>query len=87
VKGEFVYELLGERGNVSQRILQSRDRHEAALSAYLDRRFEEAIREFEEAAKIRPGDKASKVLQERAEVYLHVPPSPDWDGTFFQAQK
>jgi adenylate cyclase len=87
VKGEFVYELLGERGNVSQRILQSRDRHEAALSAYLDRRFEKAIREFEEAAQIRPGDNASNVLRKRAEIYLHVPPSPDWDGTFFQAQK
>ena len=87
MKGEFVYELLGERGKVAEGMLQARDRYEAALGAYLDGRFEEAIGGFEEAAQIRPGDKASLTLQGRAETYLQVPPPTDWDGIFVQTQK
>jgi adenylate cyclase len=86
-KGEFVYEPLGERGQVPEEMLRARDRYELALDAYLDRRFEEAMEGFEEAAQIRQGDKASLTLHGRAETYLKAPPPEDWDGIFVQTQK
>jgi len=85
--GESVYELLGESGKVTDDILRARDRYEAALEAYLNRRFEEAIRGFEEAAQIREKDKASVTMRKRAEMYLKSPPSKDWDGVFVHTEK
>jgi len=85
--GESVYELLGESGKVTEDILRARDRYEAALEAYLNRRFEEAIRGFEEAAKIREKDKASVTMRKRAEMYLQSPPPKDWDGVFVHTEK
>ena len=86
-KGEFVYELLGESGKVAETVLRARDRYEAALDAYLDRRFQEAIRGFEEAAQIRQEDRAPSGLRGRAETYLKTPPPNDWDGIFVQTKK
>ena len=86
-KGEFVYELLGESGKVADTVLRARDRYEAALDAYLDRRFQEAIRGFEEAAQIRQEDRAPISLRGRAETYLKTPPPNDWDGIFVQTKK
>jgi adenylate cyclase len=86
-QGAFVFELLGERQKTDEAILRARDRHEAALDAYLDRRFEVAIEGFEEAAEIRPRDRASLTLRERAEMYLETPPPDDWDGVFVQTRK
>ncbi len=86
-KGEFVYELLGESGKVVEDMLRARDRYEAALDAYLDRRFEEAIKAFEDAVNLRPPDKAALALRGRAEMYLKAPPPKGWDGVFVQTKK
>jgi adenylate cyclase len=86
-KGEFVYELLGEGGKVAEGILRARDRYEAALDAYLDRRFAEAIMGFQEAAQLRHKDSASLSLGQRAEGYRRAPPPKDWDGVFVQHEK
>jgi adenylate cyclase len=86
-KGEFVYELLGEGGKVAEGILRARDRYEAALDAYLDRRFAEAIMGFQEAAQLRHEDSASLTLGQRAEDYHRAPPPKDWDGVFIQHEK
>ena len=86
-QGEFVYELLGKSGKVGDRMLQARDRYQTALDAYPDRRLEEAIEGFEEAAQIRPKDKAALTLRERAEAYLEMPPPKDWNGIFVQTKK
>lgn len=86
-KGEFVYELLGESGKVAEGTLRARDRYETALDAYLGRRFEEAMKGFEEAARIRGEDKASVTLCGRAQIYLKTPPPKDWDGIFIQTEK
>lgn len=86
-QGAFVYELLGERQKADEAILRARDRYETALDAYLDRHFEEAIKGFEEAATIRPHDRASLTLRERAETYLRTPPPDEWDGVFVQTRK
>ncbi|NIQ40340.1 MAG: hypothetical protein GTN81_17415 [Proteobacteria bacterium] len=86
-KGEFVYELLGESGKVPEGILNVRDRYEKALDAYLEHRFEEAMKGFEEAAKIGQNDRPSLTLRGRAEMYLKKPPPKDWDGIFVQTKK
>jgi adenylate cyclase len=86
-KGEFVYELLGEKGKTAEETLRWRDLYEEALDAYLDRRFDQAIKGFEATAKTRQKDKASGILRERAETYLKNPPPADWTGVFVQSQK
>jgi adenylate cyclase len=86
-KGEFVYELLGEKGKAAKETLRWRDLYEKALDAYLDRRFEQAVEGFEEAAQIRQADRASLTLRERAETYVTIPPPEDWNGVFLQSQK
>jgi adenylate cyclase len=86
-KGEFVYELLGEKGKTAEETLRWRDLYEEALDAYLDRRFDQAMKGFEATAKTRQRDKASGILRERAETYLKNPPPADWTGVFVQSQK
>ncbi len=86
-KGEFVYELLGESGKVPEGMLHMRDQYEKALDDYLERRFEEAVKGFEEAAKTGQNDRASLTLHGRAEMYLKNPPPADWDGIFLQTKK
>ncbi len=86
-KGEFVYELLGESGKVAKGMLHMRDRYEKALDDYLERRFEEAMKGFEEAAKTGQNDRPSLTLRGRAEMFLKTPPPKDWDGIFVQTKK
>jgi adenylate cyclase len=86
-KGEFVYELLGQKGKVGEDALRARDQYEAALDAYLNRQFEKAIKGFKGAAKIGQNDRASFTLCGRAEMYLKNPPPKGWDGIFVQTKK
>ena len=54
--------------------------NEAAMAAYLDRRFSEAARMFEEIGRRLPDDFASGKLSERCRQYEKEPPPADWDG-------
>jgi len=56
------------------------DMNEAAMEAYLDRRFAEAARIFEDVGRRLPGDFASSQLRDRCRQFEKEPPAADWDG-------
>ena len=58
----------------------------SGLSAYESAKFKEGIALFEEALKLNPADKASKVLLSRCQILLERP-QPDWDGVWSMESK
>lgn len=56
------------------------------LSAYESAKFADGIALFEEALKVNPSDKASKVLLSRCRILLERP-QPDWDGVWSMESK
>jgi adenylate cyclase len=59
------------------------DVYERALDAYRAQRFEEALG----LLRSRDGDPPSRVLAERCERFLSMPPPPDWDGIWVAREK
>ncbi len=57
------------------------------LAAYKQRKWDEAIGNFEEALKIDPADGPSELYLERARNYKETPPPEDWDGVFTMTTK
>ncbi|MBV9481254.1 MAG: zinc ribbon domain-containing protein [Acidobacteria bacterium] len=85
--GTEVYELLGERGDVTAERLCARDLYEEALAAYFARRFREASVGFGKAAAVSPADQAAKMMAQRAGELARVPPPYDWNGVFTYTSK
>lgn len=77
-----VYELIGGAGEHPARE-QAGSAYELALEAYLERRFEKALRIVES----QPHDPPSRVLAQRCRGFLTEPPPPDWDGTYISRTK
>lgn len=57
------------------------------LAAYKQRKWDEAVRAFEEALKISPSDGPSALYLDRAKNYRENPPPEDWDGVFVMTTK
>jgi tetratricopeptide (TPR) repeat protein len=57
------------------------------LSAYKQRKWDDAIKAFEMALKIEPNDGPSKLYLERTQNYKQSPPNDDWDGVFTMTTK
>ena len=57
------------------------------LTAYKQRKWDEAIRAFERALSIDPNDGPSDVYLERANEFKKTPPPDDWDGVFVMKTK
>lgn len=57
------------------------------LTAYKQRKWDEAIKAFEMALKIVPDDGPSAVYLDRANQYRENPPPDDWDGVFVMKTK
>jgi adenylate cyclase len=85
--GSDVFELLGSAGSVDTPILEARDCYEQALEYYFKLEFEKAAKGFAEAARMRPGDRAAEVLQQRAISYAATPPLDGWNGVYVQTKK
>jgi adenylate cyclase len=77
-----VYELLGAKGRVADR-LESARRYEAAFDAYLRRDFTAALRILE----AQEDDGPSGVLARRCHAFLASPPPVYWDGTYVATSK
>ncbi|MDF1665683.1 MAG: adenylate/guanylate cyclase domain-containing protein [Planctomycetota bacterium] len=86
-EGLDVYELLAQKGMLSEDQAQSRDRYESALSLFHDRQFSEAVAVLASLAEKAPEDKAIQLLQSRAKQCLDSPPGDDWTGVFKQLVK
>ena len=57
------------------------------LTAYKQRKWEEAIRSFQQALTIDPDDGPSDVYLTRAKQFRENPPPDDWDGVFVMTTK
>ncbi len=61
--------------------------YNAGLAAYKQRKWEDAINNFEEALKMEPNDGPSGLYLERARAFKLNPPPDDWDGVFTMTTK
>ena len=78
-----IFELLAQKGALSPEQAKARDRFEAGLKLYRDRRFSEALAIFQTDVT----DGPSRTFAERCARFTGEPPGPDWDGTYEMATK
>ncbi len=57
------------------------------LTAYKQRKWDEAIRAFEKALSINPGDGPSDLYLKRSLTCKENPPPENWDGVFTMTTK
>jgi adenylate cyclase len=78
-----IFELLGTPNtalpDAQQRMLQL---YAEAMTAYHQRRWDEAFELFKHCRVLCPADGPSLVMSERCKLYRDAPPPEDWDGAF-----
>jgi len=79
---EVVFELVGKKGELTPQYLESRDKYRQGLSAYRDRRWDDALGAFNASLEAMPGDGPSIALINRIKGLKVDPPSGDWDGSW-----
>ena len=79
---EVVFEIFGRKGDVTAERLSARDKYLEGLSAYRDRRWDDALAAFNASLEAMPGDGPSMALINRIEGLQANPPSDDWDGSW-----
>jgi Adenylate and Guanylate cyclase catalytic domain len=79
---EVVFEIIGSKGDLTAQQLSSRDKYHEGLSAYRDRRWDDALAAFAESLEAVPGDGPPMALIKRIEGFKALPPSDDWDGSW-----
>jgi len=57
------------------------------LTAYKQRKWDEAIRAFEKALSIKPEDGPSELYLQRSRTFKENPPAENWDGVFTMTTK
>jgi adenylate cyclase len=87
VKGKdipvLIYEPVGEKGSVSEQVIDSLDRFHRALERYRQQRWDEAEQTIASLAMNEPDRKVYKIYLEQRIPYLRQnPPGKDWDGAF-----
>jgi len=79
---EAVFEIMGRKGELGEKLLALRERYAEGLDAYRARRWDEARQAFGAALEAVPGDGPSLALIRRVEEFEAHPPSADWDGAW-----
>ena len=91
VKGKLipitVYELLAKKGELSKEQSRIREYFIKGIELYWDRKWKEAIKQFELAISVNGQDPPSKVFIERCKIYTDNPPGDDWQGEFVMTTK
>jgi len=83
-----VYELIGLKEHVSEKLLQRNHLFEEALAAYFNRDWETAISLFKRAAELELYEyNPSMIFIQRCEEMREDPPQEDWNGVFVMEQK
>jgi len=78
----LVYEILAEKGKLSEERRAALADYEEGLAAFKARRWEEAIAAFGRAVEKFPDDGPAKLYQSLSRDYSVVPPLEGWDGVF-----
>jgi adenylate cyclase len=83
-----VYELIQSREtSVEDSLEQAVQRYEEGLMLYMERRFIDAARAFEQALVVRPDDAPTRLFLARAREYAATPPPAGWDGVYVMKSK
>ncbi|WOH50006.1 adenylate/guanylate cyclase domain-containing protein [Bradyrhizobium sp. sBnM-33] len=84
---QAVFDILGRKGELTEKQLALRQRYAEGLAAYRERRWDEARRAFHAALEAVPNDGPAKTLAGRVENFQINPPAADWDGAWRLEQK
>jgi adenylate cyclase len=91
VKGKaqpvIIYELLGRPGHISEDRLKLARLFTRGVTAYKERRWDDALRVFTALSGYYPEDKPTAIYLERVKALRKNPPPPDWDGVFVMTTK
>ncbi len=77
-----IFELIAPAGGELPFPREFLDLYAAALAAFKGRRWDEAIRGFQGALGLKPGDAPSETYVKRAKGFQGTPPPDDWEGVF-----
>jgi adenylate cyclase len=79
---QTVYEIMGRKGAVAPEQMQVRARYAAGLTAYRERRWDEAGAAFATALEAAVDDGPSIALLSRVTDLKQNPPPENWDGSW-----
>ena len=82
-----IYELIGEKGDISPRQKESLKLFSRALDSYLRGEWHEAVRLFRDLLQRDPDDVLTALYIERCEELLVSPPGADWKGFYTYEHK
>ena len=82
-----VHELLGRQGEITPRMQEQLALYEQALTAYHQRRFDEALALFSARRGGVPGHRGRRVRGALPHASSSAPPPEDWDGVFALATR
>lgn len=83
-----IFELIGDRSQaLDSATLEFLELYQAGRSAYTAADFQQSIRYFEQAQRLRESDRAVAIHLERAQAYLLNPPPAQWDGVYTMTSK
>lgn len=81
-----IYELVAAPGDVRDDRIECINYYEAALALYRERRWKEAVEQWEKSLSILP-DHACGVMIARARSFMEAPPGDGWQGEYVRAAK
>jgi adenylate cyclase len=82
-----IYELLGRTGDMPEEQLRYAERFGAAVVAFQERAWKQALAAFEACRGEQPDDLAAVRYMEAVQQYLAVPPADDWNGALELTEK
>jgi class 3 adenylate cyclase len=86
-KPESVFEIMGRKGELTEKQVALRVRYAEGLAAYRERRWDDARRAFHTALEAVPGDGPSMAMAARVGNFQANPPAAHWDGSWQLDQK
>jgi len=86
VKGKHkpvrVYELLGKKENLTEKIQRILPYYKAGVKAYHQQKWDYALTHFNKVLEIVPQDGPTNVYLARCQAFKKNPPKMDWDGSY-----
>jgi class 3 adenylate cyclase len=79
---EVIFEMLGRTGEITPQQMSLREHYLEGLTAYRERRWDDALRALSASLKAMPDDGPATALFKRVENLIANPPSVDWDGSW-----
>jgi adenylate cyclase len=78
----LIYELLGRKGSLPQKVYDMIEKYDEGLELFGERQWRRALKCFKESLTILPDDGPSQTYIKRCEEFMKKPPSKNWDGVY-----